>query len=333
MEIKKINDSEIFDKIKTGITDINELPMIVRKSYQTWQNKLDTHDDDMVWVGEDPHLIIDLIERQNYKQASKRIHYEALANILLALDKERFKKFVSKLYTIGIVIQQNIPIGDNELSNSERNNYIDYNDIIDIRDKIFATVNLKNNLSHLILSLNTYIPPIRLDYLGMIYKIMDIDPVLDPSDKKNYMWINEETNCGYIVLNHDKVGSTILPLADFKSKFKDELYINGSKLFDIIFQSYKIYPRDYLLCSPKNLDTQMGISTYNSILKQLLKKDVRQNIFRKAYINHWHDTEQKLTENELRIIATYMRHSVSTARFSYRKIIEDVQDSPHEDLI
>ena len=95
---------------------------------------------------------------------------------------------------------------------------------------------------------------------------MDIDPVLDPSDKKNYMWINEETNCGYIVLNHDKVGSTILPLADFKSKFKDELYINGSKLFDIIFQSYKIYPRDYLLCSPKNLDTQMGISTYNSIL-------------------------------------------------------------------
>jgi len=333
MEIKKINDSEIFDKIKTGITDIKELPTIVRKSYQTWQNKLDTHDDDMIWVGEDPHLIIDLIDRQNYKPSSKRIHYEALANILLALDKERFKKFVNKLYTIGIVIQQNVPIGDNDLSDNDKKNYIDYNDIVEIRDHIFATVNLKNNVSHLILSLNTYIPPIRLDYIGMRYKITDTNPVIDPSDTKNYMWLNDVTNEGFIVLNRDKVGSSILPLKDYVSKFKNELYINGTKLFDIVFQSYKIYPREYLLCSPKNKESGMGISTYNSILKQLFKKDVRQNIFRKAYINHWHDTQQKLTENELRTIAMYMRHSVSTARFSYRKIIEDVPSSQLEDLI
>jgi hypothetical protein len=333
MDIKKLSNDNVFGAIKTNITDINELPSIVKKTYTTWKNKLDIGDDDIKWVGEDPHLIIDLINKSNLKPSSQRIHYEALANILLAIDKNRFKKFVKNLYTAGIVIQQNIPSGDNDMSESENKNYVSYDEICRVRDEIHSTISLKDNIIHLILSLNTYIPPIRLDYIGMKVVYKENAPELDEKSKTNYWWIDDKNQKMYIVLNHDKVGRAILPIEDFVSKHSHLVYINGRAISDVVKNSLELYPRDYLLCSPKDKDTPLGMPTYNSMIKQVLHIGAKQNIFRKAFINYWHDSNKRLTENELKNIAKYMRHSISTARSSYKKIIADAPYSPHEDPI
>lgn len=330
MDIKKLSNDNIFGAIKTNIEDINELPPIVRKTFRTWANKLDEGGDNIKWVGDDPHRVLDIINNSNIKPASKRIHYEALANVLLAIDKNRFKKFVKNLYTVGIVIQQNIPIGDNDMSESENKNYVSYDEIVNIRNSIHSTISLKDNIIHLILSLNTFIPPIRLDYLGMKVVHKETAPELDEKDKTNYWWIDDKNDNMYIVLNHDKIGSAILPIEDFVSKHSHLVYINGRAIKDIVKKSLELYPRDYLLCSPKNKDIALGMPTYNSLIKQVLHTGAKQNIFRKAFINYWHDSSKRLTENELKNIAKYMRHSISTARSSYRKIIADAPYSQSE---
>jgi hypothetical protein len=40
MDIKKLSNDNVFGAIKTGITDIKEMPLIVQKTYRSWMNKL-----------------------------------------------------------------------------------------------------------------------------------------------------------------------------------------------------------------------------------------------------------------------------------------------------
>ena len=331
MDIKKLSNDNVFGAIKTGITDIKEMPLIVQKTYRSWMNKLGFNEKNMLWVASDPYEIINLINGSNLKITSKRIHYEALANILLAIDKNRFKNFVKNLYTVGIVIQQNVPQGENEITEAESKTYVPYEEICAARNAIHSSVSLKNNMTHLILSLNTYIPPIRLDYLGMKVKYSDEapPPIGDGVYNSNYLWINEKTNNMWIVLYKDKIGDAILEIKDFVSKHTHVLYINGDKMKDIIRESLTLYPREYLLCSPKDENIPMGMPTYNNMISQALHKKAKQNIFRKAYINYWHDSARLLSHNELKIIAMYMRHSLSTAISTYKKIIVPTS-FPHE---
>jgi len=331
MDIKKISNENVFGAIKTGITDIKEMPLIIQKTYNNWMNRMDIREKNMLWVGDDPYAIIDMIKKSNLKMTSKRIHFESLANILLAIDKNKFKNFVKNLYTVGIVIQQNVPQGENEMTESETKNYVSYEDICNVRNSIHHNISLKNNIIHLILSLNTYIPPLRLDYLGMEVKYSKEPPSLNDKTKTNYWWIDENTDNMSIVLNKDKVGRGILPIKDFVSKFSHLTYINGYEIKKIVEESLHLYPRTYLLCSPKNKDVPLGMTTYNSLIRQVLHKDAKQNIFRKAFINYWHDSKQMLNHSELKIIAEYMRHSLSTAMSTYKKII--LPNHPSEDQV
>jgi len=334
MDIKKLSNDNVFGAIKTGITDIKEMPMIIRKTYNSWMNKMGLKEKNMLWIAADPYAIINLINTSPLKITSKRIHFESLANILLAIDKNKFKNFVKNLYTVGIVIQQNVPQGENELTEAESKTYVPYEEIVAVRNSIHSNLSLKNNMEHLILSLNTYIPPVRLDYLGMIVKYSNDEPELEedtaPAYSTNYLWINEDNDKMYIVLNKDKIGNGILELKDFVSKHSHLLYINGDKLKEIIKDSLEQFPREYLLCSPKDEVIPMGMPTYNSLINQSLHKKAKQNIFRKAYINYWHDSMRLLNHNELKTIAMYMRHSLSTAMSTYKKIIVAPPNSPYE---
>lgn len=63
----------------------------------------------------------------------------------------------------------------------------------------------------------------------------------------------------------------------------------------------------------------MGVTSYDSALREMFKpRAPRQNLLRKAYVNHWYRKE--LSFGKQKQIAERMRHSVNVALGSYRKV-------------
>jgi hypothetical protein len=110
-----------------------------------------------------------------------------------------------------------------------------------------------------------------------------------------------------------------LQLKDVNSLHKKIPLLQGSKLRDILIDSYKKRPRKYVLSSITNKELPMSISTYNNLLKNIFSKNISQNMLRKSAVNYYYDTKNKLTFKEKSLIAKYMRHSVGTAMSEYQK--------------
>lgn len=93
---------------------------------------------------------------------------------------------------------------------------------------------------------------------------------------------------------------------------------NGKLLNEIINESLKYAPRNYVLIGVKSKEA-MGASGYDAALAAMFSpKRPTQNTLRKAYINYWHRKE--LSTGKLKDIAFRMRHTLFVAMESYRKI-------------
>ena len=93
---------------------------------------------------------------------------------------------------------------------------------------------------------------------------------------------------------------------------------NGKRLNEIINESLKYAPRNYVLVGVKTGE-MMRDTGYNAALATMFKpRKPTQNTLRKAYINYWHRKE--LSTGKLKDIAFRMRHTLFVAMESYRKI-------------
>ena len=94
---------------------------------------------------------------------------------------------------------------------------------------------------------------------------------------------------------------------------------NLEKLNEVINQSLKDYPRDFLL--PNTKKAEMDTVTYNHILKKYSKKDLHQNLLRKIYVYYWYNSQDhRIPYDTMEKIAEYMRHDVGTAVKDYLKV-------------
>jgi len=193
---------------------------------------------------------------------------------------------------------------------------------------------------HLILALNTYIPPLRLNWLEMNVYAPRIDGKLvkpstmgpPPENNENYLW-EEQPGQWTIVMNYDKVENRRRKqgLARRMFRLSDEIegVTDGHLLNDLINKSLAAYPRNYVLIGIKT-HLAMGESGYNSALASMFSpKKPTQNVLRKAFVNHWY--EKKLSMAKLKQIAERMSHSVHVALGSYKKInISDAEPEVKE---
>ena len=111
-----------------------------------------------------------------------------------------------------------------------------------------------------------------------------------------------------IVVNHDKVenqrlGKEVsLPRQIMYLDDEIEGVTNGQKLNEIISKSLLYAPRNYPLIGLKTQQL-MTASGYDSALREMFKpRQPRQNLLRKAFINHWHrahNNEYELPESKL----------------------------------
>ena len=245
------------------------------------------------------------------------------------------------MYNFTLTIQQRIDKTkeDSLLSDKDLANFVTYEELVARRDElekewIKAPNDLKLNIYHLLLCVNTYVPPLRLDWLDMnVYppRLKDgkvikkrVDPSTlppPPENLENYLWEEKEGHWA-VVINADKIESKRkdrdLPRQVMRLNDDIEGVTNGKRLNEIINESLKYAPRDYVLVGVKTGEMTRDTG-YNAALATMFKpRKPTQNTLRKAYINYWHRKE--LSTAVLKEIAYRQRHSLFVAMESYRKI-------------
>jgi len=274
-----------------------------------------------------------------------------LANVLLAIDKVRFKEVTRPMFNLGLTTQQIIE--DSKLDDEDLANYVPYRKLVAMRNH-YETLwradpkDLKLNMYHLLLAVNTYIPPLRLDWLDMyVYppRLVDGRPVkpptgpvaAPPADSNNYLWESAPGEWS-IVMNYDKIENKREQrgLARQIMVLKDDIpgITDGKRLNGIINDSLRDAPRNYALVGVRDKTRPMPASGFGSAMLAMFKpKKPLQNLLRKAYINHVHRMKlngMELPERTLKEVANRMRHTLEVARGSYRKInlAEEEDDTP-----
>lgn len=301
--ISYISNFNTNGKLKTEIKTFDQLYKYRQHVYDYQVNRYNNKDINGITLSKYLYILGLLILYYNPFKLSIRI----LSNSIIQHSNDIQKKQQQEKY-------------DNNVMSDK---YVSMTDLIKQREELKANLNLdidhneynktihNNHMKYLKLCMNTYIPPLRLELLTMKYKVCDDAPTTDKKDKTNYLCLYD--NVYYFVINYDKVvkryGQQI-----FKLDVNNE-YMKCDKLTDTLNKSFILFPRQYVFTSFKDTTKPMNKVSYTNILT------CGQNILRQSY-HTYYEKEYKpaLTNEQLKDISKYMRHSLNTARSIYVKI-------------
>ena len=327
MSVNKIDNEAVFNELTTNLKTEQELQdagsKIIKTNYKFFKKSLNIDSNgELEWITQHIQDIIDLSNKG--KESSRRIRLESLANILLLINKNKFKQLVKSLFLKGKEIQKEIDEekGDQEYNVEEYAAMINFDDLIMLREHYKDKPGYKNEMIYLILCLNTYMPPLRMEYLNsnerdaIMFGNTDLEKnfITDKPEGKDEMVLN---------IGNDKVVSKVGPVRlefiDYKSK-NGETFIEGNKMRAILRQSYWKNPRQSVVTTLYDFTKPLPVSSYYRLLEDITGHKVNQNALRKSYINYWYNQDKKLTMNDKKIIAKYMRNSPMIAEAIYKKV-------------
>lgn len=345
--VQKLDDPSIFESIQTGLKTTTTLPKSNVQQMNVWFNhfketkefRMPRSKTNIAWVGtfhkKIHQYVLSTYKPPKYQYSTLRFHLEALANILLAIDKNKYKEITRPMWNKALEHQKDIDEQrkENKLTEKELANFVCFQDIVKIRDEYHikwtqSPKDKKLNMYHLILALNTYIPPMRLNIVGMEIHRGEKEP---PSDvETNYLWKKPDGRY-VLVINHDKIENKRQAYAVKKGyEYKRQMFdidkeiqgvTDGARLQSILDKSLSLFKRDYLLAGVRTTGTAMGKTSYDKALETIFKpigKKPTQNLLRKSYVNYWY--RAGLDMKRLEQIASRMRHSIGIAMLSYMKV-------------
>ena len=363
--VELLDDPVKFNNIVTNQKNINALTKKVQSDYMSWYNWLLDHPykgivvpikskkTDITWVGDHYQDMIDFVKEfysgiipkerngdgvKKYQPNTLKIMLNALSHILLAIDKNKFKEITRPLWnqSLKIAITHEDKNEENQMSKSEQKNWICFADLQKRRDEMIELWNKdkrniklessrKAHMYSLILAVNTLIPPLRLDWIGMkIWNKQEPPPKIGADA---YLWQQRKGEWS-IVINHDKVThhSEKIKLGRAVFDISKEIpgVTQGARLNQMISESLRIWPREFVLQSVRNPQMPMEATGYTASLKFMFKpKSPSQNILRKSFVNHYYPLVNTSIKKQ---IAERMRHSVEVAMRSYIKDCKDGDD-------
>ena len=348
--VEKLDNEELFGEIKTNLKTTASLKPYEKQKHSSLFNQFRalgmfdlTPADKMqlAWVGQNWLAILDYVNKTyvppKFAPSTLRGYVEAIANILLAQDKIKYKNVVRPMYNSGLSIQQVIDKGREEstMTEQEMKNFVPYEDLVKERERLYvewmkAPNNLKLHMFHLILAFNTLVPPLRLNLPGMqIFPPRMIEGVArkvtefkePPENNVNYLYEYEAGKWAYCI-QQDKIQNKREKNGKGRQimKFEDEIkdVTNGKLLNSMINKSLEVLPRNHLFIGIKT-KLPMIVTSYDSALGEIFKpKKPRQNLIRKSYVNYFY--RKDLSFGVLKEIADHMRHSIAVGLGSYKKI-------------
>ena len=274
--------------------------------------------DEFTFIEDKKRNIMSQIENnKNWANTTKEAIYFMVAKYLKASNDLRYGKLYSQK-GYDIMMENRKKENENKQDPKEIENYRSHEFLLDVIDNI-KPENLttkKANLQYLLLNLLVLQPPLRPDYY-LTTKFIFTEKEND--NKNNFIWITKrgKVKVNYIV-NQDKVSKTKIYNMNKKLSI---ISIENDKLVKLINESYKKYPRNYLL---EIDDKPITHATFLEWLRKITDvKLINNDILRSSYINWFNDNNKTMESREK--LALQMRHSVLTAQKNYRKVIETVE--------
>lgn len=347
-KIKTITIKDFYNyKFNNGKTTRNELNYI--NTFKSWINNIfieHKKDINFNWfVLNQNEVFLKLFEYRNNKNNSIETLRKDI-NLLMKLLKlsigERHE-IINKYKVINITLSKLYEFVQktNILSPLEQTKFINYDDLLKIREDLYndwleeyentALNKYKNNklriknIKSLLLSFYLLFPPLRLE-------AFNLKVIKDEKDYKNNdasIYIKDNDNI-IIYLNTKKKGHKpiIYNLNDdvVKSFSKN----NVNTLINNIVESLETYPREYLFINSNNeLYSEDGLK---KLLKDITKeKKIGVNSLRSVYVSRYFKKLNKLQQER---VAFLMRSSVNTLQNHYLKndvsLMDDEEPDPQQ---
>ena len=282
--------------------------------------------DEFTFIEDKKRGIMSQIENNNnWADTTKEAIFFMVAKYLKASNDSRYGKLYSQK-GYDFLIENRKKESQNKQDPKEIENYRTHEFLLNVIDNINpeSITTKKTHLQFLLLNMLVLQPPIRPDYYltaKFIFTEKENDKI------NNFVWITKrgKLKVNYIV-NKDKVSKTKVYNMN---KNLSIISIENDKLVKLINESYKKYPRNYLL---EIDDKPITHATFLEWLRKITDvKLINNDIMRSSYINWFYDNNKTMASREK--LALQMRHSVMTAQKNYRKVIEEKpKEKPVDEL-
>jgi hypothetical protein len=254
------------------------------------------------------------LHSKNTNMNSRKVLLNGYVNILRKIfDEEEIYKFESELLDLQMLVERRRKNRKPEKM-MKILKQINWEGIEKMRDeygkKLTATYNAKNDLSYLILSLYTLLPPLRQqDYVNTF--------VLNNVSKYNTEGIN------YIDLSKKKL---VLMYHKTKKTIGIKKIPLPSKLFQIIRNFKKKSKSKWLIPQVTDIKTPMSSVSFTMFFRRMFgynknNQDMKigPSFMRKLYVSRRHNNKN-VSLKKLSNDAKYMGHSIMRAHRDYNKI-------------
>ena len=199
---------------------------------------------------------------------------------------------------------------DNKLNEREEKAYVPFEVILEKQKSLEEEFKSKKTYS------------INQDLL--LVSLYSLIPIERDENKLLSFTTTLKTDDDYIYFNDDD--EVILLLNKMKKKhtsFRLNISNESPELAKILKESYKLFPRKYVLTNYDNIKEKAKISNLSKRLLRIFKytgKNVGTNSIRSSYVT-WLNENKRLTMKEKKSISTKMRTSVKYLEESYNKIL------------
>lgn len=213
---------------------------------------------------------------------------------------------------------------ENAQDPNEQKNYRDHQFFVNILEqkKEDAITTKEQHFKVLLLSLLTQQAVLRTSFYTTAKFITKKS---DDNKTNNFVWINRRGKLTvHYIVNKDKVTNT---RTFHEKKDLSLIPIEDQELAQMIYDSYKKYPRTYLfeLEENKPVHEKRIISWLRSVTGV---KGLNVNMMRSSYINWYY--RKNLTVAQRRKLANQMRHTPATAQKHYLKVFEEEKTQSEE---
>jgi len=274
--------------------------------------------------------VINYIEKRKFRgklssDGTKRNYYNAIRSILGRLEGYGTVNQVYQNMLNSYTEKVDKARGENRMNEKETQNYIPWPQIVKYNDPFWTDEAL------LLFKLYTSIPPRRIkDYSLMKYVKGKSVPVVKGMDKNyNYLVLNNNKNPIALVFNNYKTkkayGQFVVDLvqSDGKPHFR---YSEIRKVAKKAFIETDSKSGELVFPSANGRVIRDFTRTWLYYLFRDTKKKIGVNDLRHSFLTHLHRSNSNMTDNTIKLFASYMGHSASMSR-SYRRV-----DAPNKPL-
>lgn len=201
--------------------------------------------------------------------------------------------------------------------------------INEAKEHDYTLLTFKEHMNFLILCLLVLQPPVRTNYyISAKYMSQQVQN----NEVDNFIFINAKLKKIYYIINNDKVSTSLY----YKLKpALSKIEITDPFLKELLFYSFKKYPREYLLQKNHQDDEPITQPTYLRWLRTATGiEGIDNDIMRSSYVT-WYYNDVATNHKHKLALSHQMRHSITSASKYYYKDIkpEDLTQNEQDESV